>query len=83
MTAPEIVLTYEDGRWRARGQGFDLVHEDLGALDALIERTVARANDALEVQVRFDFSTLPVWLRQYQPHYCNYVLHVPERNDHA
>jgi len=79
--APEVVLTFEDGAWRARGPGFDLVHEDLCALDVLIERTVACPADALDVRVRFDFGTLPVWLRQYQPHYCNYVLHVPARND--
>jgi hypothetical protein len=81
VSAPEIVLTYEEGRWRARGSGFDLVHEDLSALDALIERAVARPNGPLDVRVRFDFSTLPAWLRQYQPHYCNYVLHVPARED--
>jgi hypothetical protein len=81
VTAPEVVLTYEEGRWRARGQGFDLVHEDLCALDALIECSVAHPGAALDVPVRFDFSTLPSWLRQYQPHYCNYVLHVPARTD--
>lgn len=79
--APEIVLTYEEGRWRARGPSFDLVHEDLCALDALIEAAVADPREALDVHVRFDFATLPVWLRQYQPHYCNYVLRVPARTD--
>jgi hypothetical protein len=28
------------------------------------------------VQLRFDTRALPAWLRQYQAHYCNYVLHI-------
>jgi hypothetical protein len=28
------------------------------------------------VHVRFDLEALPVWIRQYHAHYCNYVLHV-------
>jgi hypothetical protein len=35
------------------------------------------------VYVRFDLGTLPVWLRQYQAHYFNYVLCVAPRGDGA
>lgn len=83
MDAAEVVLTYEDGRWRARGDGLDLMHPDLRELDAMIERALARARERVEVMVRFDFGNLPNWLRQYQPHCSHYVLHVPARNDHA
>ena len=69
---PEIVLTHENGRWRARGEGLDLEHEDLGALDALIEAQLAAAES---VDVRFDAASLPVWTRQYQTHYFDYRLH--------
>jgi Family of unknown function (DUF5395) len=69
---PDIVLTHENGRWRARGEGLDLEHEDLGALDALIEAQLASAES---VAVRFDAATLPVWTRQYHAHYFDYRLH--------
>ncbi len=69
---PEIVLTHENGRWRARGEGLDLEHEDLGALDALIE---AQLTAAESIAVRFDAASLPTWTRQYHAHYFDYRLH--------
>ena len=69
---PDIVLTHENGRWRARGEGLDLEHEDLSALDALIE---AQLGSGETVAVQFDAASLPAWTRQYQAHYFNYRLH--------
>jgi hypothetical protein len=68
---PEVVLTHENGRWRARGEGLDLEHEDLGALDALIEAQIAEGET---VAVHFDAASLPVWTRQYHSHYFAYRL---------
>jgi hypothetical protein len=71
----EVVLSYENERWRARGDGIDLVHSELTQLDALIAAAFAERGSTL-VRVRFDLAALPTWLRQYQAHYCNYVLRV-------
>jgi uncharacterized protein DUF5395 len=71
----EVVLSYENERWRARGDGIDLVHSELTHLDALIVAAFVERRSTL-VHVRFDLAVLPTWLRQYQAHYCNYVLHV-------
>lgn len=72
----ELILCWEAGRWRAAGAGIDVTHEDLAALDALIVNQLARMRRATKAHVRFDTSRMPVWLRQYQAHYFNYVLHV-------
>jgi Family of unknown function (DUF5395) len=82
VTEPEVVLSYADDRWRARGDGVDLAHADLPNLDALIARAFAERAPVC-VHVRFDLAGLPTWLRQYQAHYCNYVLRVARQSEHA
>ncbi len=72
----ELTLRWDAGVWRVAGAGLDLAHADLAALDALIIDALARTHRARKAHVRFDMSRLPVWLRQYQAHYFNYVLHV-------
>ena len=79
MTLQDFVLTYEHGRWHARGRGIDVAHEDLRGLEALIEACVATDVSAVEVRLEFDTSTLPRWVLQYHGHYCNYTLLVPPR----
>ena len=78
MSAPEIVLTYEDGAWRARGDGVDVAHPDLRELDALVAAQLA-GQSPIDVQVKFDTAALPQPLSQYQTHYSNYTLRVPGR----
>ncbi len=73
--AAELTLRWERGRWRAQGAGVDVTNPDLAALDDLIVRAL-RGRGATRAHVRFDTSTLPMWLRQYQAHYFNYVLHI-------
>jgi hypothetical protein len=70
----ELTLSYENGQWRAEGAGVDLAHADLASLDVSIVRALASKASPRHVHVRFDTSRLPVWLRQYQSHYFNYVL---------
>ena len=79
MTLQDLVLTYEQGRWRARGGGIDVVHEELRGLEALIEARVASDAAPVEVRLEFDANALPRWLLQYHGHYCNYTLLVPPR----
>lgn len=75
----ELTLGYEAGLWRAEGEGLSFAHAALAELDDLIIATVARQLPARRVHVRFDTSRLPFWLRQYQPHYFNYMLNVAYR----
>lgn len=70
----ELTLRWEGGRWRASGTGVDVSHTDLAALDRLILDALAGTASAARACVRFDLRSLPVWLRQYQAHYFNYVL---------
>ena len=79
MSARELVLTYEHGRWHARGADVELDHADLCGVEALIEKHVASAAAAVEVRLSFDMAALPRWLHQYHGHYCNYTLLVPRR----
>ena len=82
MTEPEVVLSYENDRWRARGDGLDLAHSDL-ARSGRADRTRFRRRLRARVHVRFDLAGLPTWLRQYQAHYCNYVLRVAPQSERA
>jgi hypothetical protein len=79
MRARELVLSYEGRQWRARGDGLDLTHVELRALEALIGTQVASDAAPVEVRLEFDMSALPRWLHQYHGHYCNYTLRVPAR----
>lgn len=80
MTSAELVLSYESARWRARGAGVDVTHAELRGLEQLVEDALAVEGAARRVHLRFDTASLPVWLRQYHTHYCNYVLTVPARS---
>lgn len=72
----EVVLDYAAGAWHARGDGLELTHADLAALDRLIAAALAARGDVTRAHVRFDTQRLPVWLRQYHAHYFNYVLKI-------
>ena len=69
----ELTLLHDGVRWRATGAGIDDEHTELAELDRLILNAAAHAS-VNRVHVRFDSDRLPAWLRQYQPHYFNYVL---------
>ncbi len=79
MTAVDVALTWEHGRWRARGPGLDLVHAELRGIESQLAARLATAAEPREVHLEFDMSTLPRWLHQYHGHYCNYTLHVPPK----
>ena len=83
MNVRELVLSYESGRWHARGDGIDLAHGELRGLEALIEARVASTATRVEVRLEFDMAALPRWLHQYHGHYCNYTLQVPPRSARA
>jgi hypothetical protein len=79
VSALELDLRYEHGRWHARGADVELDHAELRGLEALIEARVASAAAAVEVRLGFDMAALPRWLHQFHGHYCNYTLLVPRR----
>lgn len=72
----ELTLRWEAGSWRASGIGIDLSDPDLAALDTMIVRELARTTRVARAHLRFDMRSLPMWLRQYQAHYFNYVLRI-------
>ena len=53
MSARELVLSYERGRWHARGDGVDLVHRELRGLEALIEAHARERRRARRGPARF------------------------------
>jgi hypothetical protein len=71
-----MVLSFEHDRWRASGDGVDVVHRELRGLEALLEARLAGSGPR-DVELAFDMAALPRWLHQYHAHYCNYTLHVP------
>jgi hypothetical protein len=79
MSVRELVLSYEERRWYARGEGVELTHGELRGLEALIGERLADRSAPVEVHLNFDMTSLPRWLLQYHGHYCNYTLRVPRR----
>lgn len=79
MSARTVVLSYAGQRWRAAGEGLDLVHTELRGLEGLIEERVAVRAEPVRVHLAFDMTALPRWLHQYHAHYLNYTLVVPPR----
>jgi hypothetical protein len=77
MSALEAVLTHDGRVWRARVAGLELAEAELAELDRSIAGALAATHGGALVAVRFDAASLPVWLRQYHAHYCNYALRVP------
>jgi hypothetical protein len=79
MSACELVLSYENRRWHARGLNVDLEHSELRGLEALIGAQLAHEVAPVVVELCFDMAALPRWLHQYHGHYCNYTLRLPPR----
>jgi len=78
MSGRELVLSFERDRWRAAGEGVDVVHGDLRGLETLLEAQLA-GEAPIDVLLKFDMASIPQWLRQYHGHYCNYTLRVGRR----
>ena len=79
MSAHELVLSYDERRWRVRGNGVDVAHSELRGLEALIGTQLATDAASVDVTLVFDMASLPRWLHQYHAHYCNYPLRLPPR----
>ena len=58
MSEREVVLSFERGRWRACGDGVDIAHRELRALEALIEARLA-SEAPVDVLIKFDMDALP------------------------
>ncbi len=77
----EFVLSFEGGRWLAASGGVAVDGKDLPELEASLARAF-RSIPALaarlpaRVRLRFDYDSLPRWMRQYQAHYFNYSLDI-------
>jgi hypothetical protein len=83
MNHRELVLSYVSDRWRASAPGLEIVHAELRGLEELIETRLADERAPLAIELKFDDSALPRWLRQYHGHYCNYTLFVAPRKGHG
>ena len=81
----EFVLNFKQGRWLAASGDIAVDGADLPELEAALARTF-RSRPALaaglpaRVQLRFDYASLPQWMRQYQAHYFNYSLDIDAGN---
>ena len=77
----EFVLSFERGRWLATSGDIAVDGADLRELEASLARAF-RSKPALaarlpaRVELRFDYASLPRWMRQYQAHYFNYALDI-------
>jgi hypothetical protein len=76
VTAPELVLTYDRDCWRAAGMGLDVTHAELRGIEQQLTQLLVERGGPSRVELRFDTSALPAWLRQYHAHYCNYALRI-------
>ncbi len=77
----EFVLSFERGRWLASSGDVAVDGEDLPELEASLvlafrSKPALAARLPTRVQLRFDYASLPRWMRQYQAHYFNYTLDI-------
>ena len=82
MSGRELVLSFERDRWRAVGEGVDVMHYDLHGLETLLEAQLA-GEAPIDVHLKFDMASMPRSLHQYHAHYCNYTLHLRGRSERA
>lgn len=74
----ELALRHDGDAWVAQGEalaaparGETLDALDLAVRDQLRARPGIAAGTRARVSMRFDFDTIPVFLRQYHTHYFN------------
>jgi len=84
----ELVLSCEHDQWSAQVSDLQFTGDDLSCLEASIAQELQSnpqylAQLPVDVHMRFDVSSLPIWLRQYQAHYFNYVLRVEAQRSPA
>lgn len=77
----EFVLTFERGRWVATSgeltvDGANLTELEEALADVFRSQPELAERLPTRVQLRFDISSLPAWMRQYQSHYLNYSLYI-------
>ena len=51
MSGRELVLSFERDRWRAAGEGVDVVHRELRGLETLLEAQLAGQPPAIQEEV--------------------------------
>lgn len=77
----EVTLAFADNRWIALHENHCYRADSLAGLERKIEQHIRqspRFNHCKEVHVcmRFDYDSMPVWLRQYHSHYFNRIFTV-------
>ena len=71
--AIELTLSHDGQCWYANGAGLRFTAESLGTLERRICARLLVPRNAV-ADLKFDMSSLPAWLHQYQAHYFNYRL---------
>ncbi len=68
-----LSLKFDDSVWIAEGEGLKVIAKTLEDLDSAIEKVLRRRGyrGKIEVFMKFNYSTIPQWIRQFHPHYFN------------
>lgn len=68
-----FVLKFKDNLWIAENDKIVVKGESLEHLDRKLEDELRKAGyrGKLEIFMKFDYSTIPQWMRQFHPHYFN------------
>lgn len=72
----EVRLTHDGSRWIAHHPSFEACGKTLCELDedvtrCLLDRQLFRQNNQVMVFMAFDYTCIPIWIRQYAYHYFN------------
>lgn len=68
-----FILRFEDDAWIAEKEKIVVKSDSLEQLDRKLKEELRKAgySGKIEVFMKFDYSTIPQWIRQYHPHYFN------------
>lgn len=77
----ELSIVFRGDQWIAGNGSITATGPTLAELDQNIKRALAASGQfakgsTVTIYMKFDFSSIPDWIRQYSPHYFNRLVTV-------
>jgi hypothetical protein len=77
----ELSIIFQGNQWIAGNGSITAAGGTLVELDQNIKRALAESGQftkgsTVTIYMKFDFSSIPDWIRQYSPHYFNRMIKV-------
>lgn len=76
MQVMNLTFIHDGTQWIVWDEGIEASGRDLAELDSNLRRELGslygfQPGTQLEVKMDFDYSTIPKWMKEYQPYYIH------------